>query len=85
MIESATPKFECHCNHEVPGRRSTIVFHRNHLHHYRHCYKELDGMFKQCASVDIDFSENFTVPVKFEPQSLHCCHQQVTVHSGILK
>ena len=42
-------------------------------------------MLKRCASVDIDFSENFTVPVKFEPQSLHCCHQQVTVHSGILK
>ena len=26
-----------------------------------------------------------TVPVKFEPQSLHWCQQQVTVHSGILK
>ena len=42
-------------------------------------------MFKQCASVDIDFSENLTVAVKFEPQPLHWCHQQVTVHSGILK
>ena len=62
-----------------------IVFHRYHLHHYRHCYKELDEMFKRCASVDIDFSENVPVPVKFEPQSLHRCHQQVTVHSGILK
>ena len=61
------------------------VFYRNHLHHYRHCYKELDEMFKRCASVDIDFSENLTVPVKFEPQSLNWCHQQVTVHSGILK
>ena len=42
-------------------------------------------MFKRCASVDIGFSENVLVPVKFEPQSLHRCHQQVTVHSGILK
>ena len=42
-------------------------------------------MFKRCASVDIYFSENLTVPVKFEPQSLHWCHQQVTVHSGILR
>ena len=23
MIESAIPKFECHCNREVPGRPST--------------------------------------------------------------
>ena len=42
-------------------------------------------MFKWCASVYIDFSENLTIPVKFEPHSLHWCHQQVTVHSGILK
>ena len=62
-----------------------IAFYRNHLHHYRHCYKELNEMFKRCASVDIYFSENLTVPVKFEPQSLHWCHQQVTVHSGILR
>ena len=32
-----------------------IVFHITHLHHYRHCYKELDEIFKRCASVDIDF------------------------------
>ena len=40
-IESAIPKFECHCNHNIPGRPSTTVFHRNHLHHCKHCYKEL--------------------------------------------
>ena len=42
-------------------------------------------MFKRSASVDIDFSENLTVPVKFKRQSLNWCHNQVTVHSGILK
>ena len=42
-------------------------------------------MFKKCASVDIDFSEHLTVPVKFEPQSLYWCHQQVTIPSKILK
>ena len=33
----------------------------------------------------MDFSENLSVPVEYEPQSLHWAHDQVTVHSGILK
>lgn len=37
------------------------------------------------AIIDVDFSENLTVPVKYEPQSLHWSHEQVTVHSGIMK
>ena len=36
-------------------------------------------------SIDSDFAENLTVPVKFEPQSLNWSHEQITVHSGILK
>ena len=39
----------------------------------------------QCASLDIDFSENLTVLVKEEPQSLHWSNDKITVHSGILK
>ena len=62
------------------------VFYRNHLHHCKHCYKELYEIFKWWASIDTDFSENLTISVKFEPQSLHWCHQPLpTVHSGILK
>ena len=61
-----------------------IINHRNHLKHYRstiHKFKEhFDTIF-----IDIDFSENLMVPVKYEPQSLHWSHEQVTVHSGILK
>ena len=53
-----------------------------HGEHYRstiHKFKEhFDTIF-------IDFSENLTVPVKYEPQSLHWSHEQVTVHSGLLK
>ena len=44
--------------------------------------------FKLCFDtipVDVDFSENLSVPTKYEPQSLHWSHSQVTVHSGILK
>ena len=60
-----------------------IIFHRNQLKHYRSSMSS----FKEMSSyyVDIDFAENLTVPVKHEPQSLHWCHEQVTVHSGILK
>ena len=70
-IESAIPKFECHTAimkflEDLPN----IVFHKNHLHHYRHCYKEPNEMFKRCVSGEIDFSENLTIPVKFELQSL---------------
>ena len=59
-----------------------IVHHRDQLKHYRNTitiFKEsFDALF-----VDIDFSENLPLPVKFKPQSLHWSHEQVTVHSGI--
>ena len=61
------------------------IYHRNYLRHFRHFIAELDGIFKHFASIGIDFSENLTGLVKYEPQSLHWCYQQVTVHSGISK
>ena len=33
----------------------------------------------------MDFSENLTIPVSKEPQSLHWVNHQLTVHSGIIK
>ena len=44
--------------------------------------------FKLCfdtISVDVDFSENLSVPIKYEPQFLNWSHFQVTVLSGTLK
>ena len=35
--------------------------------------------------IDIDFSKNLTVPAKFELQSLHWSHEEITVHSGIIE
>lgn len=61
-----------------------IIHHRNMLKNYRNTgnsFKE----YMNAAYLDIDFAENLTVPVKFEPQSLHWAKEQVTVHSGILK
>ena len=57
-----------------------IINHRNQLKHYRHSIKTFHEL-----NIDIDFSENLSVPVKYEPQSLHWSHKQVTIHSGILK
>ena len=62
-----------------------IIHHRNQLRHYRSCITVLRELFGKTLSLDIDFSENLTVPVKYEPQSLHWSHEQITVHSGILK
>ena len=61
-----------------------IVYHRNMLQHYR----KTNQLFTESLNavyIDVDFSENLTVPVKYEPQSLHWAHEQVTVHSGLLK
>ena len=61
-----------------------FIHHRNQLKHYRNCIGTLRKELGE-VSIDIDFSENLSVPVKFEPQTLHWSHQQITVHSGILK
>ena len=62
-----------------------IIYHCNHLCHFCHCISELDETFKHFASTDIDFSENLTVPVKYEPQSLYWCPLYWYIHSGISK
>ena len=65
-------------------RLPKIINHRNHLRHYRSTINEFREFYDNIL-IDIDFSENLSIPVKFEPQSLHWCHEQVTIHSGILK
>ena len=61
-----------------------IIHHRNILTLYRN----IKGTFldiMQCVYMDADFSENLTIGVKQEPQSLHWTKHQVTVHPGIVK
>lgn len=62
----------------------TIIHHRNHLRHYRNSINTFRENF-HALSLDIDFSENLQLPVKFEPQSMHWYKDAVTVHSGIVK
>ena len=60
------------------------IYHRNMLKYYRNTRSIFESLFDS-VSIHIDFAENFTVPVKYEPQLLHWSHEQVTVHSGIMK
>jgi len=66
------------------GILPNIVNHRNHLHHYRNVIQLFRNNF-HVLFMDIDFSENLTIPVKFEPQSMHWYHETVTIPSGIIK
>ena len=61
-----------------------IIHHRNQLKNYKSVHKEFYELFN-AVYLDVDFAENLTIPVKCEPQALHWCHDQATVHSGILK
>jgi len=63
---------------------SKFIHHRNMLKHYRSTIKDFYDMFDS-VDIDIDFSENLTLPVMYQAQSLHWSYTQITVHSGILK
>ena len=57
-----------------------ILNHRNQLKHFRTVIPMINASFANSLYIDIDFSENLKVPVKWEPQSLHWYHEQVTFH-----
>ena len=48
-----------------------IIHHRNLLKNYRTNLKIILENINDCIVMGLDFSENLTVPVKQEPQSLH--------------
>ena len=62
-----------------------IIHHRNLLKNYRSNIDIVIESIDHRVQLWLDFSENLTVPVKQEPQSLHWSKEQKTVHSGILK
>lgn len=68
----------------MDGLLSNIINHRNHLRHYRNVIGSF-VVLHEGVYLDVDFSENLSVPVKYEPQSLHWGHDQISVHSGLLK
>ena len=52
-----------------------IVHHLNLLKNYRTISKDFNEYFDD-TNIDIDFSESLSVPIKYEPQSLHWHHEQ---------
>ena len=61
-----------------------VIHHRNKLRLFRNVKKIFMALFI-CIYIDGDFSENLTIDVKWEPQSLHWSKKQVSIHSGIVK
>ena len=61
-----------------------FVHHRNMLKLYRNLkHRFLDEM--KAFYIDTDFSENLTIGMRWEPQSLHWCKLQVSIHSALVK
>ena len=62
----------------------SITDHCSHFHHYRNAIHSFKDNF-DVLYLDIDYSENLSIPVNFEPQSMHWHKDTITVHSGIVK
>ena len=61
----------------------SIIFHWNQLKYFRNVITSFREDLE--CFIDIDFSENLKVPLKYEPRSAQWNREKVTVHSGILK
>ena len=61
-----------------------IIHHRTQLKHFRTSMGKFRNIFNT-VMIDIDFLKNLSIPVKYESQSLHWAHDQITVYLGILK
>ena len=64
-----------------------IIHHRNLLRNFRTNIDTVLNVIEKVAEIGLDFSENVTIPVNKEPQSLHWagCKEVKTVHSGLTK
>ena len=81
VTENATAKFLIEF---LRNMLPNIINHRNMLKLYRN----IKGAFLNTLNavyMDIDFSENLTIGIKWEPQETHWTKTQVTVHSGLVK
>ena len=71
----------------IEKRLAKFCIHRNHLKHFRTTFpiflSQLDS--DNIPNLSLDFSENLTLPIRFEPQSMHWVKTQISIHCGILK
>ena len=62
-----------------------VTHHRNLLKNYRSSISDILNFEPDPIILDVDFSENLSVPVNMEPQSYHWTGHQLSIHSGISK
>ena len=65
-------------------RLAKFLLHRNHLSYYRSSCPEYIQSHGN-MSYHMDFSENLSLPLKYEVQSKYWSKKQVTVHTGVLR
>ena len=68
----------------ISEKLTKFIHHRNKLPHYKSFIKTFKEHF-DTVSLDTDFSQNFSIPVKSETQLLQWSHSHTTVHSSNLK
>ena len=68
----------------LQARLLKFLLHRNHLSWFRDTSAEFSQIHGD-ISYHMDFSENLTLPIKFEVQSKYWSKKAVTVHTGVLK
>ena len=85
--------YTCTPIHYIYTTHTYLYIHTYTLHHYTYIHVHLYITYTlhtyryahiPSVFIDVDFSENFDIPVKYEPQSMHWYHESVTVHSGIM-
>ena len=62
-----------------------IIHHRNMLKLYQNTKGAFLDFMHYALHIDIDYSQNLTIGISWEPQSMHWSKKQATVHSGIFK
>jgi hypothetical protein len=77
--------FDTSIDQTTKSRMSKTIHHRNLLRNFRYAKPIVLENFENLTHLSIDFSENLTVPVKQEPQSLHWYKEQKTIHNVVMR
>ena len=68
----------------IEKKLTHFIHHRNQLQHLREAQPILKMLYGSTPAIEIDFSENLTIPINHEAQSMHWTHRQVTVHTSVI-
>ena len=77
--------FDAPSGKQTKSRLTKTIHHRNLLRNFRNLKPLVLQSFPNLIYLSVDFSENLTVPVQQEPQTLHWYKEQKTIHNIVLK